>query len=109
MSIGAIQDNLVKTSLVQQTQSKGDDVLRGQEIGQVASQKEHDRQQDQVVLQLRQKEEHGIRRDEERDKEGEKKRRQDEQDEGDKKKPKDDEPEEESGARARMRTINIIV
>ena len=113
MSLSAIQDNLVKSNLVQQTQARGDDVARGQEIAQAAAQREHDRQEDQVVIQTRQRDQDGIRSDEEREKEGGKKKRQDEDEDGAEEsrdeKRLDDEKGEEGGTRAVMRRINIVI
>lgn len=114
MSLSAIQDNLVKTSLVQQTQTRGDDVARGQEIAQTAAQREHDRQGDQVVLMSQQKEQAGIKTDEEREKEeGRKKKRRQEEEEEEREEARDDGPRGESpaggGTREVMRRINIVV
>lgn len=114
MSLSAIQDNLVKTSLVQQTQARGDDVNRGQEIAQAAAQREHDRQEDQVVIMTRQKEQSGIRADEEREKEEKRKKRQEEEEEEQEKAEEtSDKPGEggegETGTRMMMRRINIVI
>ena len=106
MSLSAIQDNLVKTNLVQQTQSRGDEVARSQSISQVAAQAEHDRQQDQVVLMAQQTEQLGIRPDEERAREEQrkKKRRQANGDDADK-----EEEEAATAPHAEMHRINIVV
>ncbi|MDR1535961.1 MAG: hypothetical protein LBU64_12860 [Planctomycetota bacterium] len=112
MSLAAIQDSLVKTSLVQQTQTREDGIGRGQEIASVNIQRELSRQEDQVVIGLRQKEEHGIRPDEERQKEGKSGRR------GRKRGDDSDSEREEKGEfsgdsdpglRPVMRSINIVV
>ena len=104
MSLSAIQDNLLKTNLVQQTQTKGDDVVRGQENAVAAVQKEDSRQQDQVVLSTREAEKKGVRSDEEK---GRGREREEEEEEKERKeKP---EEEEDNGPRARMRTINIVI
>ena len=114
MSLAAIQDNLVKTSLVQHTQSRVDDVSRGQQIAQTAAQREHDRQEDQVVITLRETEQKNIRADEEREKEEQRKKRKREKEAED----KDQESPAEGGAsggqstpgtRAVMRRINIVI
>ncbi len=118
MSVGIIHDNMVKTSLVQQTQTRGDDVQRSLEIGQVAAQREDNRQRDQVVIQTKQKEEHGIRPDAEREKEGRKKRREEEEEEQQEMREREeqakDAPEQyqrdgKTSTRAYMRKINIVV
>lgn len=116
MSLSAIQDNLVKTNLVQQTQSRVDDIARGQEIAQTAAQREHDRQGDQVVLMAQQKEQQGIRADEEREKEGRKKREEEEEEENAEETPEEETPENaeggdpsKTGTRMVMRRINIVV
>lgn len=106
MSLGAIQDNLSKTSLVQQTQARGDDVNRSQETAQNVRQHEVNRQQDEVVLMSQQAEQQGIRSDREgggQQEEGKKKRRA--------KDPDDDESEEnaELPDRWEMRRINIVI
>lgn len=118
MSLAAIQDNLVKTSLVQQTQSRGDDVSRGQQIAQAAAQREHNRQEDQVVISTHEAEQAGIRTDEERKKEEQRKKRKREEEEA------AESPEENASApsdsyapdgrpkadtRAMMRRINIVI
>lgn len=104
MSLSAIQDNLVKTNLVQQTQTKSDDVMRGHENAAAAVQKEDGRQQDQVVLSTREAEHKGVRADEEKEKERER-----EEEEEEKERREKPEEEEDNGPRARMRTINIII
>lgn len=113
MSLVAIQDNLVKAPLVQQTQTRGDDVVRGQEIAQVATQREQNRQKDEVVLHTHESENQGIRTDEEREKEGRKKKRQEEEEEEKTEEPMDDSGEKpenaETGTRMVMRRINIVV
>jgi hypothetical protein len=104
MSLSAIQDNLLKTNLVQQTQTKGDDVVRGHENAVAAVQKEENRRQDEVGLSTRESEQKGVRSDEEkgngqgRDDDEEKERRE-----------KEEEDEEDTGPRARMRRINIVI
>lgn len=76
MSLSAIQDNLVKTNLVQQTQARGDEVHRSQQIAQTTAQAaEHDRQHDQVVLMTRSKEQHTINPDEQRERQEQEKKR----------------------------------
>lgn len=114
MSLAAIQDNLVKVPLVQQTQTRGDDVARGQEIGQTAAQRENDRQADQVVLHTRESENQGIRADEEREKEErkKKKRQEEEEEEEQNASPEDNAdapPEEKKGTRMVMHRINIVI
>lgn len=105
MSLAAIQDNLVKTSLVQQTQSRSEDVSRGQEIGMQADLKEQSRQEDQVVLKSRESSEAGVR-DEEKDRN---KREREKGEEGERIEREEFDEEEDEGPRARMRTINIII
>lgn len=111
MSLSAIQDSLVKTSLVQQTQTRGDGVQRSQEIGQTAAQREHDRQEDQVVIHAKESEQTGIRPDEEKEKEERKKRREEEEEEEEKNAESEENPDdpEKKDARAVMRRINIVV
>lgn len=107
MSLAAIQDNLLKTSLVQQTQSRSEDVSRGQEIGMQADLKEQSRQEDQVVLRSRETSETGVR-DEEKDRR--RREREKEEEDGEQMRREEfDEGEEDNGPRARMRTINIII
>lgn len=112
MSLSAIQDNLVKVNLVQQTQTKTDDVARGQEIHQAVNRREQDRQQDEVVLMTQQKEEHGIRDEErERGESGRKKKRRQEEEEEEKQKEEGrhgTEQLEDDHPRARMRKLNIL-
>ncbi len=106
MSLSAIQDNLLKTNLVQQTQTKGDDVARGRENAVAAVQKEDNRRQDEVVLSTHEAEQRGIRPDDER---GGGREREEEKE---KKERDGDEPEDEegdNGPRARMRRINIVI
>jgi hypothetical protein len=104
MSLGAIQDNLVKTNLVQQTQSRNDDVNRSQETAQTVRQHEQDRQGDQVVLMTHQSEQSGIRSDREGrgQEEGKKKRRQNSE---------EDTQEEatDTSGRHEMHRINIVI
>ena len=116
MSLAAIQDNLVKAPLVQQTQTRGDDVARGQEIGQAALQKEENRRMDEVVLHTQETENQGVRTDEEREKEGKKKKRgeEEQQDESDADAENAANPdgtagEGETAPRAVMRQINIVI
>lgn len=106
MSLSAIQDNLVKTNLVQQTQSRGDEVARSQHIAQTAAQAEHDRQNDQVVLMTQQPEQRGIHPDDERARqEQERKKRRKAKDGSD-----NAEGEEASASpHTEMHRINIIV
>ncbi len=104
MSLGAIQDNLAKTNLVQQTQSRNDDVNRSQETAQTVRQHEEDRRGDQVVLMTHQTEQSGIRSDREGNgqEEGKKKRRE----------KSEEEPEEEAtdtSGRHEMHRINIVI
>ncbi len=107
MSLGAIQDNLVKTNLVQQTQSRGEEVTRNQEVGQTVAQAEHDRQSDQVVLMSQRREQEGIRDDDEPDRENKKKKKNDEEEP-----PEKDVVlevvEEDAQSNAVMHRINII-
>lgn len=107
MSLAAIQDNLVKTSLVQQTQARGEDVARTQDVAQILSQKEHDRQEDQVVISTRHAEQEGVRPDAERRKDERRRKRRDGE------KPEDGEEEGADdaapAARAAMRRINIVI
>ena len=118
MSLAAIQDNLVKTSLVQQTQTRSDDVGRAQEIAHVALQREHDRREDQVVISAQQKNEHGIRSDEERRKEEERRRRKKgggaqggspETDSAAEDLSNPDSPAPLAGDRTVMRRINVVI
>lgn len=106
MSLAAIQDSLVKTSLVQHTQAKGDDVNRSQEIAMVAQQRELNRQEDQVVIHSREAEQNGLR-DEEKKRDG--RREQEEEEDGERVQRDLDEEGEDDGPRARMRVINIVV
>lgn len=105
MSLTAIQDTLLKTNLVQQTQSKADDVSRSQETAAQQTQKEQSRQEDQVVIHTNQKDGSGIR-DEEKQRQ---RRNQEEEEEEDKENRDDENAEEDEGPRARMRTINIVI
>lgn len=107
MSLSAIQDNLLKTSLVQQTQTKGDDVIRGHENAAAAVQKEQGRQQDQVVLSTQGTEGRHIRDDEEKKRDREEKEKEEE--ENSRREKKKDSNEEDQGPRARMRTINVVI
>lgn len=113
MSLSAIQDSLVKTNLVQQTQTRTDDVVRSQEISQAARQHEQSRQGDQVVLMTHQPEHEGIRPDQEREKEEQRKRRkkQDEDKEAEEKKLSEASGGSDTEVRRRdaMRRINIVV
>lgn len=106
MSLAAIQDNLMKTSLVQQTQTKSDDVSRGQEIAMQAEVKEQSRREDQVVLESSKKGDAELR-----DEEKERKRRKQEEEDNDQLRREDLEDDEDvdEGPRARMRTINIVI
>ena len=105
MSLSAIQDNLVKTNLVQQTQSRPDEVARSQHISQVAAQAEQDRRGDQVVIMSQRAEQANINPDEERARqEQERKKREQEEDE-------DELPEieeENASPHAQMHRINIL-
>ncbi len=103
MSLSAIQDNLLKTNLVQQTQTKGDDVVRGQENAVAAVQKEENRRQDEVVLSTRETEQQGIH-DEDRGGRG-----QEREDEERERREREEEDEDENAPRARMRRINIVI
>ncbi len=107
MSLAAIQDSLVKTSLVQQTQTHSDNIGRSQEVAMAAQLKEQERQEDQVVLSSREAENEGIH-DEEKKKDGKKKKNQEEQN-GERIQRDDDEEEVDDGPRARMRQINIVI
>lgn len=108
MSLSAIQDSLVKTSLVQQTQARSDDINRGQETAAQAAQREVNRQADQVVIHTQEAEQQGVRADEEKEREGRK--REEEEDEEQEEETSEEEGEEgESGPRARMRRINIVI
>ena len=114
MSVGIIQDNLVKTSLVQQNQSRVDDIARGQELGQTAAQREDSRQADQVVLSSQSKEEHGVRTDEEREPDEPRKRKkrgdEDEDEESaDSRRQREEQERKDKRPRARMRTNNVTV
>ncbi|MCC8108979.1 MAG: hypothetical protein LIQ30_08045 [Planctomycetes bacterium] len=107
MSLSAIQDNLVKTSLVQHTQSRGEDIKAGSENAAVAKQHEVNRQEDQVVIHTRESEGRNIRDDEERPKDERRKKQEDDEEmDDDETVP---EGEEDDGPRARMRRINIVI
>ncbi len=103
MSLSAIQDNLLKTNLVQQTQTKGDDVVRAQETASIAGQKEENRRQDEVVLSTRESEQGNVRSDERggNGRDDRKRERREREEDGD--------DEEDTGPRARMRRINIVI
>ncbi len=107
MSLSAIQDNLVKTSLVQHTQSRGEDIKAGSESAAVAKQHEVNRQEDQVVIHTRESEGRNIRDDEEHPKDERERKRKD--DEENNEEDVHQEGEEDDGPRARMRRINIII
>ncbi len=113
MSLAAIQDNLVKTSLVQHTQTRGEDVARGQEIAQALAQRERNRQEDQVVISTHQTEQERIRADEERKKEERRKKRKQEEEENVEEAAEQaaDAPADpaETGTRVMMRRINIVI
>ncbi len=108
MSLSAIQDNLVKTTLVQHTQTKVDDVNRSHENAVLAKQHEMNRQEDQVVIQSRQSdEEKGLKPDDEKER---RRRRGEEREAEDREKADEDEEEEgPGGPRAKMRRINIVI
>ncbi|MDR1744198.1 MAG: hypothetical protein LBS30_00415 [Planctomycetota bacterium] len=105
MSLAAIQDSLVKTSLVQHTQTHNDNVGRSQEIGMAAQLREQERQEDQVVIRGREAEQHGVR-DEEKKRDGKKRQREEA---GERIQREDDGEDVDDGPRARMRCINIVV
>ncbi|MDR2390825.1 MAG: hypothetical protein LBE84_03985 [Planctomycetota bacterium] len=113
--LAAIQDSLVKTSLVQQVQGHNEGVSNGQEIAHAAVQRELDREEDQVVISLRQKEEHGIRQEEERNPDGGGKKRDRNGGSGKNSENGEEEPgaerdrEKEAGMRPVMHRINIVV
>lgn len=104
MSLAAIQDSLVKTSFVQQTQARGEDVNRGQEIAMAANLREQERQEDQVVIRSREAEQNGVR-----DEEKKRQQREQKEKEEDERIERPEEDEEDEGPRARMRCINIVV
>ena len=106
MSLAAIQDNLVKAPLVQQTHTRGDDVARGQEIHQAAQQREQDRQGDQVVLHTKEAEQEGLRPDEEREKDQRRKKQQQEEEAEDS--GEENKDEKDKGPRSQMRRLNIL-
>ncbi|MCD8140932.1 MAG: hypothetical protein LUE17_14360 [Planctomycetaceae bacterium] len=107
MSLAAIQDNLVKTSLVQHTQTRNDDVNRGQENAALAHQREINRQEDQVVIHTKETENRNVRTDEEHEKERRRRKREEEEEE--EAALEEGEDEGEGGPRARMRRINIVI
>jgi hypothetical protein len=111
--LAAIQDSIVKTSLVQQTQGRNEGVNNGQEIANAAVQQELDREEDQVVISLRRKEENGIRPDEERNPGGGGNKGRDGRGDASKNGEKEPDTEEdhgkETGMRPTMRRINIVV
>ncbi|MCD8349362.1 MAG: hypothetical protein LUC93_01955 [Planctomycetaceae bacterium] len=106
MSLAAIQDNLVKTSLVQHTQTRNDDVNRGQENAALAHQREVNRQEDQVVIHTKETEHQNVRTDEERER---RRRKREEEKEEEEAVLEEGEEEGEDGPRARMRRINIVI
>ncbi len=109
MSLAAIQDNLVKTTLVQHTQSKADDVSRSQESSILAKQQEDNRQVDQVVIHSRQTdEEKNLKADDEKEKERRRRKGRDRDTEA-REKNEDDDEDGPGGPRARMRRINIVI
>ena len=85
MSLGNIQDTLVKTHLVQQVQSRDADVVRAREQIQPQLQRELAREADEVVLSMTRAEEGEIREeDENREKgEGRKRRKSSDGEDGD--------------------------
>lgn len=105
MSLGAIQDNLVKVPLVQQTTTKSDDVARGQENFQVAEHRENSRQADEVVLQTQQRE---LNEDREKEEQRRRKQEQEEQEQAQRQRSGDDEEEEDTRPRAKMHRLNIL-
>lgn len=104
MSLAAIQDNLIKSSLVQTIQARSDDVNRSQETAALAHQREINRQEDQVVIHTREAEQRGVT-DEEKERERRRKKREEEEEDN----LQEDGEEEENGPRARMRRINIVI
>ena len=108
MSLSAIQDNLVKTSLVQHTQTRGDDIAKSQETAQAAAQRENNRQEDQVVIHTKETDQHGIRPDEEKEQQRRRKR-EEEEEQAEQRSEGEDGEDEPTGPRARMRRINIII
>ena len=113
--LAAIQDSLVKTSLVQQVQGHNEGVSNGQEIAHAAIQRQLDREEDQAGISLMQKEEHGIRRDEERNPGGGGKKRDRNGGGGKASESAEKEPGAEedrgkdAGMRPAMHRINIVV
>ena len=95
MSLTGIQDSMVKSHLVQQVQSRTEEVVRLQERTQMPFSQELARQADEVVLNITRTEQDGVR-DEERlkDREEEKrKKREEEEREGNSPSPREEEEE----------------
>lgn len=109
MSLAAIQDSLVKTSLVQQTQARGDDMNRGHENAIAAQQKEQDRQEDQVVIHAKEAEQGNIRDEEKERRQGKNDEEPEEEGQQGESEILDGEDEEDGVPRAKMRRINIVI
>lgn len=109
MSLSAIQDNLVKIDLVQQAQSRTDDIGRSLEASQAAARREEDRQADQVVLMSREAGQTGINPDEERNNRERENREREGRDRRRREDGADDAGEADAPPRPTMHRINVVV
>lgn len=75
MSLFNIQDGIIKSSLVQQIQDRGNDIARAAEAARVGQHAEEARQASEFVAATQEAENHGIRQEQER-KRQERRRRQ---------------------------------
>lgn len=104
MSLYGIQDTLMKTHLVQHTQTHGEGVERAQQSQQAVFQRELNRKADEVVIQTSQSEHANVNPDQEREKNqggGSGKRKKHDND--------SDEPEQDNISGQGQHRINIIV
>ena len=75
MSMINMQDNIIKSNLVQQFQHRGEELQRNQDKAQLPHIQELARQADEVVLQITKTEQEAIREEQERRKDERKKKK----------------------------------
>ncbi len=100
--VGPFEDSVVPFAKARREAGK---VEGGDDPHFLASQREVNRQEDQVVIHTREAEHRNVRSDEEKEQERRRKKEQEEEEE----ESREDGEEEDSGPRARMRRINIVI